>query len=176
MDRKIIVERAEELAKEYNPEGLSPFPYERIGEKMKNVQIYILDIEDQAISGAISFDKEEKNYKIIINKQKPFTRQHFTIAHELGHYFLHLDLVAQEEVLVDTDESLRQNAVLFRLDSATSSRIETEANYFAAALIMPETWVRKAWETFRNIEECARLFNVSTTAMSIRLETLQLVS
>ena len=175
MKKVEILNYAEELAERYNPEGLSPFPYEKIEQERANLNIYVIEIEDKEISGAISFDKEEQKFKIIINKDKPFTRRHFTIAHEIGHYFLHQQIILQEEVLIDSDEAFRQN-ILFRLDGQQYSKIETEANYFAAALIMPEKLVKKAWETFKNIEECANLFNVSTTAMSIRLETLGLVS
>jgi Zn-dependent peptidase ImmA (M78 family) len=171
-----ILRLAEELAQRYNPEGLSPFPFEAIQKDRNDVDIYITEMDDQDISGAISFDKEQQKFKVVVNKEKSFNRRHFTIAHELGHYFLHQDTIKQEEVLIDGDESLRQNVMLFRLDGAEYSRIETEANNFAASLIMPEALIKKAWETFRNIEECAKIFNVSTTSMSIRLEKLGLVS
>lgn len=167
---------AEGLAQKFNPEGLSPFPYEHVQKEHPDLDIYITEMNDSEISGAISFDKEQQKFKIVVNKEKSFNRRHFTIAHELGHYFLHQDIIKQEEVLIDGDDSLRQNVILFRLDGAEYSRIETEANNFAASLIMPEVLVRKAWETFRNIEECAKIFNVSTTAMSIRLEKLGLVT
>src|SRR5947208_1952447 len=88
---------AEELAQRYNPEGLSPFPYEYILRDKPEVEIYILAVEDSGISGAISFDKEHSKFKIIINQDKAPTRRHFTIAHELGHYFLHQDTIKQEE-------------------------------------------------------------------------------
>jgi Zn-dependent peptidase ImmA (M78 family) len=170
-----ITRLAEEIAERYNPEGLSPFPYEHIEQQKNDLEIYVLEMDNDDVSGAISFDKEQNKFKIVLNNRKALTRRHFTVAHELGHYFLHQQIIKQEEVLIDGDESLRQN-ILFRLDGADFSQVESEANQFAACLIMPEKLVRKAWETFRNIEECAKIFNVSTTSMSIRLEKLGLVS
>jgi Zn-dependent peptidase ImmA (M78 family) len=175
MNLEEISRFGEELAVQYNPEGLSPFPFEHIQKDRKDLSIYVTEMEDNDISGVISFDKEQTNFKILVNTTKAFTRRHFTIAHELGHYFLHQELIKQETVLVDGDDSLRQN-MLFRLDSAEYSRIESEANNFAASLIMPKELVLKAWDTFKNVEECAKIFNVSVTSMSIRLERLGLVT
>jgi Zn-dependent peptidase ImmA (M78 family) len=40
---------------------------------------------------------------------------------------------------------------------------------------MPKDLVISAWSTLKNIEECAKIFNVSVSAMSIRLERLGLI-
>ncbi len=42
---------------------------------------------DSNISGLIY--KEDNKYFILVNDNYSLTRQYFTIAHELGHYFLH---------------------------------------------------------------------------------------
>lgn len=173
MTRDQICQLAEEIAQKYNTENLSPFPFEKIEEALKNVKIYSAALDEQ-ISGAIGFN--EKIFTIFINSTKPTTRQYFTTAHELGHYFLHKDLIKKQEVLVDSDAYLDGNSFLYRHDAAEPTIIETEANNFAASLIMPEKLVRKAWESLKNIEECAKVFNVSTIAMTVRLERLKLIT
>ena len=70
------------------------------------------------------------------------------------------------------DES---NGMMFRSDNAPTTEMEIEANRFAASLIMPEKWVLKAWSELENVVECAKVFNVSVSAMSIRLERLGLL-
>lgn len=169
-----VTKKAERIIEKYNSEGLSPFPYERIEADRDDLKIVLIPLNDD-LSGVIEFDKNKNKFTIFINVNKSKTRQHFTIAHELGHYFLHQDIIKEEEVIIDGENSLDGNRVLFRLDSYTSTKIETEANNFAASLIMPVGLVKNAWNTFKNVEECARIFNVSISAMSIRLEKLNLI-
>jgi len=166
--------KAEEIVKIYNPEGFSPFPYENIQKDKEDLDIFLTDFENDKVSGVILY-KEEK-FNILINKSKAKTRQHFTIAHELGHYFLHSDIIKSEEIIVDGDNFLDGNQILYRLDEVKRNEIETEANNFAASLIMPEKLVRKAWNTVENAEECAKIFQVSALAMIIRLNRLGLLN
>lgn len=175
MTKEEICLLAEDIASKYNPSGLSPFPYEKITDENKDLEIVSAEI-NQGISGAIIFLDKEKVFRIIVNKNKPQTRQNFTIAHEIGHYFLHKDKIkTNDNLLVDGENSLDGSGALFRLDVAEMTQIETEANNFAAALIMPTKLVQDAWLSIKNIEECANIFNVSVSAMSIRLERLKLI-
>lgn len=66
--------------------------------------------------------------------------------------------------------------MLYRRDEAVSTKLETEANNFAASLIMPAELVKRAWEKLRDVEDCAQVFNVSVEAMSIRLSRFGLVN
>ena len=175
MTKEEVCALAEDIAAKYNPAGLSPFPYEKIVQENSDLEIVLAET-DQSISGAILFIITENRFRIIVNKNKPATRQNFTIAHEIGHYFLHKDKIkSNENLLVDGENSLDGASALFRLDAAETTKLETEANNFAAALIMPTKLVQDAWLTLKNIEECARIFNVSVSAMSIRLERLKLI-
>jgi Zn-dependent peptidase ImmA (M78 family) len=63
---------------------------------------------------------------ILLNSSDPLVRQRFTIAHELGHIQLH------------TNEMNRKVIVSRKTDAG---RLETEANVFAAALLMPRRLV-----------------------------------
>ncbi len=164
---------AEEKIEKYNPEGLSPFPFEKIEEDRSDLNIVLISLNSN-FSGVIEFNKEKNEFTIFANIDKPKTRQYFTIAHELGHYFLHQDIIKREDIIIDSENS-SGNRELFRLDFYKHTKIETEANNFAASLIMPTDLVKKAWKIFESVEECAKVFNVSVSAMSIRLEKLNLI-
>ena len=175
MNKEEICKMADDLATKHNPEGLSPFPFERIQkDNEKDLFIFFNDQLENSISGATIFDAESNKFYILVNKNKPKTRQHFTTAHELGHYFLHKELI-KKEGLIDGDNSLDGGNILYRADNYISTEIETEANNFAASLIMPHKLVVRAWEELKDVEKCASIFNVSVSAMAIRLERLGLI-
>jgi Zn-dependent peptidase ImmA (M78 family) len=66
---------------------------------------------------------------------KKHTRQRFTLAHELGHYLLHHQLVSYREVLTPGQGG----------DPTKRSAIEQEADFFAAELLMPTQSVRRVF-------------------------------
>lgn len=86
-------------------------------------------------------------------------RRRFTIAHEIGHLFLHGDRLLHQPTLVFRDEKFDDN------------EDERAATQFAAELLMPEEWIRSR-SLFTHTEELARAFEVSTSAMSFRLATI----
>lgn len=179
MDLLKASNRGEEMAKKYNFEGLVPFPYENIQKDRGDLDIFLTEFEGKdEVSGAISYEKNTKRFTILVNKNKPKTRQNFTIAHEIGHYFLHQEIIKSKEAIIDGDSSLDSGQVLYRLDITDQKTIETEreANNFAASLIMPKDFTEKVWNTFKDVEGCARVFQVSVSAMSIRLERLELIN
>lgn len=165
---------AEEYALKYNPDNVAPFPYENITAEHDDLRVYFTAMEDGNVSGATLF--KDGKFNILVNNDKSPARQHFTLAHELAHYFLHQDTLRTEHVLIDGEANLDSPNILYRLDDADTQRIETEANNFAASLIMPTDLVRRAWEATGSIQECARIFSVSPIAMSIRLTRLGLIS
>lgn len=175
MTQQEICNYAEEISKKYNPEGLSPFPYENIQKDKPDLKILRTGKLPDKVSGVIGFFPEESGFVILVNNTKPPTRQYFTIAHELGHYFLHQDEI-KRELFVDEENVLDRAGMLYRRDEAVSTKLETEANNFAASLIMPAELVKGAWEKLRDVEDCAQVFNVSVEAMSIRLSRLGLVN
>lgn len=164
---------AEEYARQFNPDAVAPFPHQHIEDKFDDLEIYFAELEDDEVSGATLY-KDEK-FIIIINIKNHPTRQHYTLGHELGHYVLHKEILQKEKGIMDGEDVLDGN-VLYRLDNATTQRIETEANAFAASLLMPSHLVYKAWAATSSIQKTARIFKVSPVAMSIRLAELGLVS
>lgn len=174
MSLEKIAELAEQYAKKYNPGAIAPFPYENVLEDRKDLDIHFADLEDEDVSG-VTFCRDGR-FTILINSSKLEVWQHFTLAHELGHYFLHQDILRKEEGFVDGGAWLDGPNILYRI-YGENAQLELEANNFAGSLIMPADLVRRAWEvTGGNVEECAKIFKVSTVAMSVRLTRLGLVS
>ena len=176
MDIKRACDLGEELANKYNQAGTAPFPFEKILEDEPQLKILNSNVlSEKKLSGAILYEKEDSvPYTILVNSSESPKRQYFTIAHELGHYFLHKELLETDEIIID-EASLLGSPSLYRTDGTNSAVIEREANNFAASLIMPKDLVAKAWDELQDIEELAKIFKVSSVAMSIRLDRLGLV-
>ena len=89
--------------------------------------------------------------------------QRFSIAHELGHYFLpgHLDAVLGDR---DVHES--------HAEFASADRYELEADHFAASLLMPRclfsTALRRADDGIAAVERLADICGTSLTSTAIR--------
>ncbi len=166
---------AEQLSKKYNPEGFSPYPFNNIQEDKKDLKILLTEKLPGSVSGVIGFFQWEPGFIILVNKTKPLTRRNFTIAHELGHYFLHQSEV-KKEMIIDGDNVLDRAGMLYRRDENLSTKLESESNNFAASFLMPTDLVKEVWKKLKNVEECAQVFNVSVEAMSIRLSRLGLVT
>jgi Zn-dependent peptidase ImmA (M78 family) len=174
MDLENVRAEAEKIARAYNPDGLSPFPFEKITAANVDVAIAVSKNLPENVSGVIAYLSSESKYAILVNENKHVNRRHFTIAHELGHYFLHKEEI-QKELFVDGDNVLEGGAMLFRKDDQPATQFEIEANNFAASLIMPEGLVKRAWGKLKDVDDCARVFSVSVEAMSIRLSRLGLI-
>lgn len=88
-------------------------------------------------------------------------RDRFTIAHELGHYFLHY-LEPGRDGLVSFGRGQR-------------NRTETQANVFAASLLMPEDFFREAYNRLgRDWFALGDEFGVSAKAAEVRAQALRL--
>ncbi|MBI9062692.1 MAG: ImmA/IrrE family metallo-endopeptidase [Marinilabiliaceae bacterium] len=99
-----------------------------------------------------------------LHNKKDSTRGRFTLAHELGHYFIDSHRVGLMSGLLDPHPSIINNTHQFK--------IEREADYFASCLLMPEERFRihcnRRTFSFDLIEEIASKFNVSKTAAALR--------
>ena len=88
----------------------------------------------------------------------------FTVAHELGHYFL----PGHAEHLFPNGDGLHKS----RSGFISGDRYERQADYFASALLMPENLFRqranRAGRGFAAIEKLAKEFQTSVTATAIR--------
>lgn len=101
-------------------------------------------------------------FKIEIPAHTSIERDIFTIAHELGHLFLHLKYGSPE---FRQDDEFTDSIMTRSGRNAT----EYEANHFAACLLMPEdTYKAVAVETSNNVSEIANKFGVSPSAALMR--------
>lgn len=127
---------------------------------------------DDDISGCLV--RRDGHAVIGINPTQHPNRQRFTIAHELGHYFLHKG----RPYYVDRTPSFTIN---FR-GSGLNGPEEREANAFAAELLMPEEFVLADIEariydlTDDNLlPDLAKRYEVSVPALTYRLANLGLL-
>lgn len=117
------------------------------------------------ISGKIEHDLWDDEFKITVNSKHHPRRRRFTIAHEIGHYVLHADMIG--DGIIDD--------ALYR--SHHSDKVERQANVYAASLLMPAPLVRSKFSAgVDTAAEMARLFEVSESMARIRLEELGLVA
>jgi Zn-dependent peptidase ImmA (M78 family) len=119
---------------------------------------------DQQTSGMIACDKITGDCVITVNNTHPTTRQRFTMAHEIAHFVLHRDIIGNG---VTDNASYRKEG-----DYGLAQKYESEANNFAAEIIMPEELVKDYWNKNPNISEFAEAFLVSKNAAKIRLKYL----
>jgi Zn-dependent peptidase ImmA (M78 family) len=102
------------------------------------------------------------DFDIYISRFTGPLRDRFTIAHELGHYFLHSQqgkIPAQFERFRVTEEN-------------SSPRLEWEANWFAAGFLMPERAFKIAYNINSSNQHLAGVFLVSEQAIHYRKEYL----
>lgn len=125
------------------------------------LRVYRVSGWPDKLSGKIQRDEEQggdSGYAIYLNAGHPVVRRRFTIAHEVAHFVLHRDYIG---------DGLFDDA-LYR--SGLSSRLEANANRLAADILMPWHLLNVAIEEgLDTVDVLARRFNVSNSAMSIRL-------
>jgi Zn-dependent peptidase ImmA (M78 family) len=136
----------------------APVSLQRVIEYLKT--IYILDVKKifigEKVSGLLVVCKEiDSEYATIgFNATHTWCRRRFTIAHEIGHMLL--------------EHGCNENG-----DDSTVN--ETEANQFAAELLVPTTFIKKDFEIICNVQELAKLYRVSEQTLTIKLIDAKLV-
>lgn len=114
----------------------------------------------------------EDKFEITVNSKNSKTRQRFTAAHELGHYVLHRHLLGNG---VSDNTAYRSVAGSDCYNEKITSRHETEANGFAAEILMPKELVYlEHLKHGPDISKLAVHFQVSNMAMEIRLKSFGL--
>lgn len=112
------------------------------------------------VSGAAQWSRGR--WLIVLNGGEPIGRQRFSLAHELKH-------------VIDSPFI----GFLYPACNGVSphDRAEQVCDYFAASLLMPRRWVKQLYyhEGVQDLGRLARRFEVSVTAMNIRLLQLGLI-
>ena len=114
----------------------------------KGVEVYWLD-ENSPTVDAVSFFREDKAFVILNSNKNSGERSRFDAAHELGHLVLHRNMKG----------------------SLDSLEIETQANQFASAFLMPKIQVELEWPKRPHLQLLFSLksrWKVSAAAMIYR--------
>lgn len=151
-----------------------PVRLERIA-KLHEIRIARVQAEE-GLSGFLLRRPSPEGPVIGVNQSENDARQRFTIAHELGHFFLH-EGRGRTELHVDRTATVFHRNVR---SAAGQDEMEIEANLFAAELLMPHQWVKQDANTAgfwdlgdeTRIKSLARRYGVSSHAMTIRLVNL----
>jgi len=162
----------------YGAEGVPPVPVEDIAES--HLDLLIVECDDvRSVPGApqdrgrLSGMIDPDRSRIWLDRtecRRSRGRRRFTIAHECGHWVLHVlgaecAFCCRPGDVGDDTERKRELA-----------RQEREANLFASELLMPELLVHEqARTTGRNLSAMAERFDVSVPAIRLRLLTLGLL-
>ena len=91
-------------------------------------------------SGYIERILQGTAYRIVYNDLHYSQRQRFTIAHELGHYVLHRDILGDG---TNDTKMYRTNPNSSHYNPNISTRHEQEANEFASRILMPQKFIDK---------------------------------
>lgn len=180
----LIAEKANELLKKAEEEGFydfnSPTPLDLIAESILELRIIFEPKLDKDLEGVIGLLDTQNKAIWLDNSLNHYETQefcdearcNFTIAHEIGHDVLDHSSYAEGNLIAFHNE----------LDSKTR-RIETQANMFAAMLLMPYKLVERKWlEDFAHIKnkneritEMINFFRVSRESMQYLLRDLELL-
>jgi Zn-dependent peptidase ImmA (M78 family) len=154
----------------------APVPVERLARSVGALISYQpFDAED--ISGLL-YRSTDAAPVIGVNSNNSKNRQRFTIAHELGHLLLHEghDLILERLVRVNFRDATTSTA---------TNEEESEANRFAAELLMPKDLLERALQVLLAgrplsdldfVRRLARRFEVSQQAMEFRLANLGMLT
>ena len=163
LDYKMAGKHAEQLLDKLgkNDPPIDPF----LIAKEHDIMVESKEFDKAAVFGCLL--KMGNNFVILHStniRNEGFIR--FTVAHELGHYFLpgHVNALF-------TNRNLHYSQSNF----VSANPFELQADYFAASLLMPSQLflkeLRRAGEGFVAIKSLANTFKTSITATAIRFAT-----
>ncbi|HXC76969.1 MAG TPA: ImmA/IrrE family metallo-endopeptidase [Candidatus Acidoferrum sp.] len=130
-----------------------PVPINEIASALP--RIIVKHVPDLPSSGRAQWNGS--GWVLLVDSTEAKVRQRYSLSHELAHVIWH-PLTAH--ALPDTTYTLAED------------RIEQACEYFAACLLMPRVWMKRAYfdQGIQDVPSLARLFGVSWLAMRYRLE------
>lgn len=114
-----------------------PYDLEALVLNYASVEFHHFPVDADGIT--IGIGGEEKP-QILINLDSPDTRRKFTLAHELGHIIIpwHTGTIVSHLGKIEANTEYR--------------KMESEANKFAAELLLPSSWLRDKEGNFSSVE------------------------
>lgn len=119
-------------------------------------KVHYLSLDEMVEESGSIYVHGQNDFDMVLPQYTSPIRDRFTIAHELGHYFLHSN---QGE----------RRIIATRLGS---TRLEWEANWFAAQLLMPKNEFETKLRKTKNLAVVANGFDVSMDAAEVRRKSL----
>jgi Zn-dependent peptidase ImmA (M78 family) len=106
-----------------------------------------------------------------INAHDTPSRQRFTIAHELGHFYSYKKQGKTGEIIEYRNKIVVDNAK-DTLSSQTDQLEEAYANIFAANLLVPRFLLEEILKLNRSLSNIANMFEVSQEMLKYRIDNL----
>ena len=152
-------EMARRTIKKYGLDSV-PINLDVIFEKEGYVKVEIN--KPNGVNGSITHIPGKGTF-VAINKANPPNRIRFTLAHELGHIFLH----HHKRDVYDGEKYREMDDVDLEEPPSCAPEKETEANAFASELLMPLEQLKKYAKLGYDMDKLADIFQVSKHAMSV---------
>lgn len=114
-----------------------PYDLEALASKYATVEQHHFPLDADGVTIGIG---GEKKPQVLINSDSPEARRKFTLAHELGHIIIpwHTGTIVSHLGKIEASEEYR--------------RMESEANQFAAELLLPSSWISEKESEFSSVE------------------------
>lgn len=165
IDFQSIKEKVDEILIEFDMYKKVPVDVLKIC-KIKDIDVKIVKFKDESICAAIHKSKDaqgESKYTIYIKYTQSPLEQRVSIAHELGHYYLHKEIL-EKEMLVD----------MYKKFSSKEEKEEVEADYFSRCILLEEDAVTTLFNEIGNVNDLANVFKVPVEFIEKRLKELNL--
>lgn len=123
----------------------------------EGLEVRLMNSWSSSVSGLLL--REEK--LIGLNAQHTRRRRRFSLAHELGHWFMRHDFPwHDEEVTIDNPPAMEEGG---------KPPEEGEADEFAGELLAPRAFLKDAMKRTKDATELADLFDISEEALWVRI-------
>jgi Zn-dependent peptidase ImmA (M78 family) len=134
------------------------------------LKVFLAEDGISDFNAEIVYDEDDQAFEILVNAKHSYTRQRFSIAHEIAHFILHRDQ------LIDMKKISRGPK------NGDNYKTEKEADKLAEEILMPEELIKQYCDELKVnadseidtdvIRMLAQKFEVSPIVTAIRLRNL----
>ncbi len=129
----------------HEPDIAIPVPIEELCARLDITKI--APFETEGFEGSLLTDIDRSKGIILFNQNSHRSRRRFTIAHELGHFLIPTHMPSPDgQFLCSRADMLRLTAK----ENDRRSRMEVEANQFAALMLIPPPALKLVMKAYRD--------------------------